>query len=747
MWQFSITYNSITTVVSEPIGWNETEIVIRRNKEFHGIFFEYSLNKLRYHGTAYTILKDAYETLGIDAEAELLIEYKCDDSDTFEEFYTGKFAFNQIKIEEGNGCFIEIPIEQIGCVNTFLNRKDQKVNLNSNLDFNEDALTAYAGLNESLAFPEKEIFLKTEFSDGLDIDNLQGSIAQQDFFWFYTIGFENVVAEDIHDYDTLQYAIFGGVAGTLDFMFNDNNGIITLVPQSTYIAAGNYNINITLDADIFEEAVADIYAKQDRTLQIFVTLLQTNSSATVIKYFNNLYDSGVQVLNANDTFSDNVNINFSNTFTCQENDRFYLFYTVKRQFTSGGLNQVYLSKFKSTVNESSFSIDTLSLFQSTSSKVAYINEALSRTVEAITNDCIRVKSDYYGRTNSLPYSSSIDGCGGLRIITDGLNIRKKLLSDGTVPPITVSFDDMMNGLNPIDNIGYGIEDDPNRAGFKQLRVEPFDYFYDSSTSITLRKVPAIETTVDESRIYSQINIGYEKWESEEFNGLDEINTNRTYRTVLNSVKNTLTKISSFITSGYALEITRRNGTNSNDWRFDNDIFLVQLRRVGIGTFVEFFNTAQLLFANLLTPNTTYNIRLSPIRNLIRWFPIIQSSWSKQATSPIELKYTDGTANIKAETQILVNGCTAELNTFLLSESRNISKNDLLGVIADPLWEPEQIKFEFPLSYQQFKTLRQFPYKKIKILGNFGDRSGWIEQINYKPNTGIATFTLLKQYGS
>jgi hypothetical protein len=132
---------------------------------------------------------------------------------------------------------------------------------------------------------------------------------------------------------------------------------------------------------------------------------------------------------------------------------------------------------------------------------------------------------------------------------------------------------------------------------------------------------------------------------------------------------------------------------------------------------------------------------------MRWFPIIQASWSKQATSPIELKYTDGTANIKAETQILVNGCTAELNTFLLSESRNISKNDLLGVIADPLWEPEQIKFEFPLSYQQFKTLRQFPYKKIKILGNFGERSGWIEQINYKPNTGIATFTLLKQYGS
>ena len=743
MWQFSITYNSITTVIAEPIGWNETEIVIRRNKEFHGIFFEYSLNKLRYHGTAYTILKDAYETLGIDAEAELLIEYKCDDSDSFDEFYTGKFAFNQIKIEEGNGCFIEIPIEQIGCVNTFLNRKDQKVNLNSNLDFNEDALTAYAGLNESLAFPQKEILLQNKYliipeTDLTFTDDItRNTGVNQNYYFAFT--YDEVLNEiptsdsifDIGKNDPLDdVPVF-----TFEKWTEQYDGLIRISSISQLRCFSNsYNLNIKLKGRFTDFSVST------RQYDAFFVVRygSTNTSFTDILLTPNFG------FNSNGFNIYDFDINYSGSINLEYGDSLYVYCVLS--------NYRYLTSqsfFNTTFvfDEAEIIVDTLSLCESTSSKVAYINEALSRTVEAITNDCIRVKSDYYGRTNSLPYSSSIDGCGGLRVITDGLNIRKKLLSDGTVPPITVSFDDMMNGLNPIDNIGYGIEDDPNRAGFKQLRVEPFDYFYDSSTSITLRKVPAIETTVDESRIYSQINIGYEKWESEEFNGLDEINTNRTYRTVLNSVKNTLTKISSFITSGYALEITRRTGTNSNDWRFDNDIFLVQLRRVGIGTFVEFFNTAQLLFANLLTPNTTYNIRLSPIRNLMRWFPIIQASWSKQATSPIELKYTDGTANIKAETQILVNGCTAELNTFLLSESRNISKNDLLGVIADPLWEPEQIKFEFPLSYQQFKTLRQFPYKKIKILGNFGDRSGWIEQINYKPNTGIATFTLLKQYGS
>jgi hypothetical protein len=36
MWQFSITYNSITTIIDEPVGWDETEIIVKRNKDYHG---------------------------------------------------------------------------------------------------------------------------------------------------------------------------------------------------------------------------------------------------------------------------------------------------------------------------------------------------------------------------------------------------------------------------------------------------------------------------------------------------------------------------------------------------------------------------------------------------------------------------------------------------------------------------------------------------------------------------------------
>jgi hypothetical protein len=132
---------------------------------------------------------------------------------------------------------------------------------------------------------------------------------------------------------------------------------------------------------------------------------------------------------------------------------------------------------------------------------------------------------------------------------------------------------------------------------------------------------------------------------------------------------------------------------------------------------------------------------------MRWFPIIQASWSKIATTPIELKFTEGQANYKAETRIFNNNCLAELNTSLLPEDKDISKNDLFGVTPDPIFEPELIKFEFPISFQQWKQIRLYPYRKINILGNFGQKSGWIDMISYSPKRGIATFTLLKQYGT
>ena len=168
--------------------------------------------------------------------------------------------------------------------------------------------------------------------------------------------------------------------------------------------------------------------------------------------------------------------------------------------------------------------------------------------------------------------------------------------------------DVFEGVEPIHHIGFGIEDDPSRTGYKRLRVENWKHFYtDTGTSADIIMncigVKNIERKIIEAKNYSTFQFGYEKYEAEQYNGLDEFLTKRIYRTTLNGLKNELNKISKFIASGYAWEITRRKNTDSSDWRFDNDTFIVCLR----DSFILKQGTTTVLFIN---SGTTYQIQLT-----------------------------------------------------------------------------------------------------------------------------------------
>jgi hypothetical protein len=62
-----------------------------------------------------------------------------------------------------------------------------------------------------------------------------------------------------------------------------------------------------------------------------------------------------------------------------------------------------------------------------------VNEVTSRVIESITNNQLKLTSDYYGRTDSLPFASVADGCGSLRALSTGLDIRRAKLADGSDP--------------------------------------------------------------------------------------------------------------------------------------------------------------------------------------------------------------------------------------------------------------------------------------------------------------------------
>jgi len=244
----------------------------------------------------------------------------------------------------------------------------------------------------------------------------------------------------------------------------------------------------------------------------------------------------------------------------------------------------------------SVNMQTLTHFNQSTAKVFAVNEVLSRISESITNDKLRAYSEYFGRTDSQPYATTEDGCGALEAITNGLRIRgQENKTPGQTDVFSQSLQDMFKGLCPIHNIGMGIETDTNREGYNRLRVEPWNFFYNDTLMMSCTGINGLTRELNDKEIFSTFNFGYNKWEAEEYNGLDELLTKRSYRTALSQIKNDLPQISTFISSGYALEVTRRKGNdNTKDWRYDNDVFIVCMKRGAVANFLILFQASNTL---------------------------------------------------------------------------------------------------------------------------------------------------------
>ena len=375
---------------------------------------------------------------------------------------------------------------------------------------------------------------------------------------------------------------------------------------------------------------------------------------------------------------------------------------------------------------------------------------------------LRVYSDYFGRTDAEPYASGADGCGSLEMVTNGLKIRRALNTDETEPKFMLSFQDIWKGLNPIHNLGMGVEPDPNRANFEWLRIEPFQYFYDSNVLATFTNIKETTREIDTDQIYSIFNGGFTKFETETAGGLNDIHAKRNWRTTLNTVKKALQQVSDFIASGHSIEITRwQVGATSQDWRYDNDTFIICVVRdaEALGGYRVQRGEDMPPADNLPNYQTCYNVLISPQRNARRWTPIIVQCYVDYINGII--KYMDGSGNLIASTYIPPTNadCLVQDDTLPLvnmPENADISLSGTAAFPYDPsnvgdfypIKKPELIRFEYPLTFEQWKTIKAAPTGTIEFqCGNGALESGWISEINYKLKEGMAEFVLIPQIAS
>jgi hypothetical protein len=283
-----------------------------------------------------------------------------------------------------------------------------------------------------------------------------------------------------------------------------------------------------------------------------------------------------------------------------------------------------------------------------------------------------------------------------------------------------------------------------------MRVEEVDFFYEDNEVFVIEAIPQGDEETQEQMFYSKINVGYKKWEVEGVNGLDEFNSNREYHTSFETVNNTLDITSALIAGSYPIEHTRlQNFADSGaaDTKFDNDIFIITLKRNAYDFEVEQDNVSDA--ENFFHPETIYNFRLSPVRNLMRWYKTIAAGFVNLNSSENKLFFSAGTGNLIASGEVIEGAYdgACKLENMPLAENQNIFTTHFARQEDyTPLWQNDIFTFNYPLNLAEYHSIQQSPYGYISFqCGNGEFEKGFIKEIKYKPAKGIANFALLKKF--
>jgi hypothetical protein len=348
---------------------------------------------------------------------------------------------------------------------------------------------------------------------------------------------------------------------------------------------------------------------------------------------------------------------------------------------------------------------------------------------------------------------------GSQILLTNIGLNQWLI--GARASMFSSFKDIVDAMKSINAVGFGIENDPNRAGYERIRVEPISWFYQGNTAspmLTCSNVDNVKTTADPSQSIAEFEVGYSKWEAEEAQGLDEFLTKRLYRTTLNVLRTKLSQLCKFVASGYAIETTRRKlGTTTTDWRYDKDLFVICLT-AGASPYTTNFNLG--LYTNkgpqpakyssenggfqvdstykptgMIDPGSVYNARISPVRNALRWLKYIFQCYIDPASGT--LTFMEGEGNYYA-TGLLAAG---PIENTTVSESQTLTLSNVAG---DPttIWKNETVEFKYPLGYNQWLDIYNTKYGLIAYTVNGGNvRYGYLMELKYDLFEGMGDFKL------
>jgi len=731
IWQFTITDSTNTsTIVDEPIGFTEMTYSVRRNLNHHGIFKSINTGSLKYVNDAFGILNTEYETNGADAKSTLKIEYKCAQDDEFTTFFEGKFDFNTFNKICGKMCYIECQVIVSSCVDTFLSSVDTNIDLDATTSLNGDAITALDS--------------QTLYIDGQDII------------------LTNKCSNDNGNDSTNTNCVLG-VGSTL------NQLILPIrFPQTPQNDFGTFNAN-GINPSMIQKNINAELPWDTSTTPVSITPEDWED----YMQFTSIYEPVTIGLDCKLPTATELNLNgeirVTPQFLCGLNDTF-LVYKIYNSTTNDFITHSFIT-IPSSVSIAPMDTEVIPFSINATTAIDLEDDEIlcmflqfrfqSNSVVSCAD--IEIVVDYDGTNNftmvtnsSCPLTTTksyklddvfnwmpnaINNCFDVTCnadcfpayqLTNGLMIRN--VTNPVSPKLFVSWTDLFRNITKIFNIGWGFTNNDT-----ELLIGDLVELYTNTPILDLGSIDEVKFEHAKDLTYGLINLGYSKWEAEEYSGLDEMNTTRQYKRNVTSNNNQMDLLSNFITAGYTIEITRRKNmplTGTSDWRYDNDIFLINTDFDG--TVYRAYRGVDFDPINIISPTTRMNYRLTPIRTLLNWFKSIAAPTPDFTNE--ELQFNSGTGNYLAHGKML-NDCSLEITP--LTENETIISNYFNDEDdAKPIWKAIYASFTCPLTIADKGTIDADPYGTFTFTCNGIEHSGYLVECTYTPENGTANFKIL-----
>jgi hypothetical protein len=725
-YQFTLTSGNDSLILDrDPDGWEDIELTLTRDERWHGIGQEVSVDLGFWcDGGGFEFINALYEQNG--ADVEILLEVKYCDAIVF----TGLLQLNSLIRQK---CVINVPVDNFDIGVQIRRRFETPINLEQATTLDGAPVQGYTYGNYDVDMHSRTIFLESQISQSnpftrqFVLENIPVDVGYTAYFNHGIILTKGDLSTTIDNPSTNSIAPSAGFTNP-SLLLQDSNF------QSFYIANDPIvqyplTLDITWDFDgVFTDTATTAQTRRNFGFLLNIYYGQTLDTASVINVDSFDYvDSPLVITRA-------YNGSGSQVITLDAGDRIWVGWVSFRTpanyiILTGATGLLTDVTWKWEYTKALVNIKSNSTFEETKTKAWAIHELFARVTHSVTNNPLGFLSNYFGRTNSQPTQYGLTGCGGYTAITNGLKLRQYTDERSA---IVVSLDDLMESMDSLHGIGWGVLNN-------KFIVEPIGYFYQDNVIIELPHVPSIEMRIAQDKYVNQIEIGYEKWETEDVNGLEEPNSIHEYSLPQVQRKNKAIKLSPYIGGSYAIESTRRrpsNVFNTTDWKFDNENFILALKhnvnQLKICEKAENFSNVD----NLLEPLTTYNLRYSPARNLLRQLRAFTGGLFRKPNA--DVRFQDGEGNIILEATELTN-CLGNFDGALLTENQDFVSGDFA-----PYWIPEVYTFGYVLSFTEFQQIRNAPYGVVKFSDTDTDwKFGFILNLEYNLKTGEANFELLR----